>query len=333
MKIPNTRLTITLKQQLLPIYLITGDEPLLVEEACEAIDHKANAEGIHEHKRWQANQNFDWQLILDEANSLSLFDDSTILTLSLTSNTVPDTGKEVLESYCDNPPEKKILILKANKLDPRSLNSKWCKEIEKKGCIVQCWPLPIDQLPDWVNQRLQQQGLTATPEAIQFIAEQVEGNLLAAKQEIEKLKLIYDNKFLQLDDVVSAMSDNARYDIFKLADCALSGDTKRTLRIIQSLKAEKCEPTLILWTLAREIRTLISLQTHLEKHEPLDGVLQKFGVWEKRKPIMKAALKRLKLSLLLKLLKQASEVDRMIKGVAEGNVWDKLFFICLRLSS
>ena len=175
--------------------------------------------------------------------------------------------------------------------------------------------------------------MNATFEAIQFIAEQIEGNLLAAKQEIEKLKLLYDKKTLQIDDVVAAMSDNARYDVFKLIDCALSGDTKRTLRIIHSLKTENAEPILILWAFSREIRTLLGIKKRQEQGERMEAIFQKFGVWEKRKTFVTAALKRLSNQALLKLLSQSGQIDRMIKGVASGDVWDNLVDVGLQLST
>ncbi len=333
MKLPSNRLTSALKQRVFPVVLVTGDEHLLVEEACEQICHAAKSNQITERQRFQTDKNFDWQQILDAANSFSLFDDSCVLEVSLTSSKLSDNAKDIIIAYCERPPENKILILKSDKIDARTLNSKWCKAIEKIGCIVQCWPIASREMPAWIRDRLKQQGLSATSEAVQFIAEQVEGNLLAAKQEIEKLKLLYDNKTLQLDDVVQAMSDNARYDMFKLVDCALSGDTKRTLRIIQSLKAENAEPILILWAFSREIRTLIAIKKLQEQGERMDFVFQKFGVWEKRKAFVSAALKRLSNQALLKLLNQSAQIDRMIKGVASGNVWDNLIDVGLQIST
>ncbi len=332
MKLPSNRLISALKQRIYPVFLVTGDEFLLVEEACEQIFEAAKSSQISERRRWQTDRNFNWQQIQDEVNSLSLFDDSCVLEVSLTSGKLNDSAKEIIIAYCENPPENKILILKANKIDARTLNSKWCKAIEKIGCIVQCWPIPHQQLPAWIRHRLQLEDMSATSEAIQFIAEQVEGNLLAAKQEIQKLKLVYDKKNLQLDDVVSAMSDNARYDVFKLIDCALSGDTKRTLRIIQSLKAENAEPVIILWAFSREIRSLLGIKRCQEQGERMEMVFQKFGVWEKRKVFVSAALKRLSTKVLLKLLGQSSQIDRMIKGVASGDVWSNLVDIGLQLS-
>lgn len=333
MKIPSTRLTTLLRQNLLPVFLVTGDEHLLVEEVCEEIYDAAKSSQITARQRFQTDKNFDWQQILDAANSFSLFDDSSVIEVSLTSSKLDDRAKDIILAYCERPPENKILVLKSDKIDGVTLNSKWCKAIEKIGCIVQCWPIESRELPSWIRGRLQQVGLSATSEAVQFIADQVEGNLLAAKQEIEKLKLVYDTQTLQLDDVVSAMSDNARYDVFKLIDCALSGDTKRTLRIIQSLKAENAEPILILWAFSREIRTLLAIKKRQVQGERMDTVFQKFGVWEKRKTFVNAALKRLSNQTLLKLLHQSAQIDRMIKGVESGNVWDNLVDVGLQIST
>lgn len=332
MKIPSNRLQASLNESLKPIYLITGDETLLVEEAADAIYQTASKNGFQARQRHQADRSFDWYKISDEINNFSLFDENTLLEINLLSHKLTDTAKDLMLQYCEKPSDTKIIVLKCKKMDGASINNKWCKEIETQGDIVQCWPITAQQLPHWIRDRLQQAGLSASPEAVHFIAEQVEGNLLAAKQEIEKLALLYDKKMLQLQDVMHAMSDNARYDIFTLADTALSGDSKRTLRMIQSLKQAREEPTLILWALTKEIRTLLALRFAITHKQNVEKLLYAHGVWDKRKPIVKAALKRLKTPLLETLLAKAAEIDQMIKGLAAGNTWDALTDIALTLS-
>lgn len=332
MKIYANRLLDSLKQSLKPIYLVTGDEPLLVDESCELITRRAAKDQIEHKQRYQADRSFSWQIIADEINSFSLFDENSIIEINLLSYKIPDDAKEIIINACENPSESKIIILKCAKLDASTLKSTWCSAIETVGDIVQCWPITIEQLPRWIRERLEQQGLTATPDAVNFIAEHVEGNLLAAKQEIEKLSLLYDKKNLQIQDVMDAMHDNARYDIFNLTDTILSGNLKRTQRILTALKQAEEEPTLMLWSLTKEIRTLLALKHAITHQENIEKVCYSYGVWEKRKPLIKAALKRLKVADLDNLLRLAATADQQIKGVASGNPWLTLNDIALQLA-
>ena len=197
---------------------------------------------------------------------------------------------------------------------------------------MQVWPITYQQLPEWITQRLHQQGLSMEPAAIRFLAENTEGNLLAAKQAIEKIALLYDKKQLSLQEVVAAISDNSRYDVFSLVDAALGSDTKRTARILNGLKEEGVEPILILWGLAREIRSLSTMAFQLHLGESLREVLYKNHVWEKRQPLVRLTLKRHNQKSLLKMLQLAAKIDRMIKGAAPGNVWDGLLSLSIKLS-
>jgi DNA polymerase-3 subunit delta len=318
--------------QLAPIYLISGDETLLVEEACQSIRNQAYKNNFTDREIFYADTKFDWNKLLASANNLSLFGDNSILELRLSSNKINEAGKKTLLNYATNPPQNKILLIVTKKLSGPTQNTKWYKTIKQAGKCLQIWPITSQQLPTWIAQRLKQQNISADADVINFLSENTEGNLLAAKQAIEKIALLYDNKSLTLQEAVAIVSDNSHFDIFALVDAALSGDVKRTTRILTGLKNEGIEPILILWALAREIRNLSSMAQQLQQGEQINNVLYKNHVWEKRKPLIRLGLKRLSLKKLLRLLQQAAKIDRIIKGAASGNVWDELRSLSIKLS-
>jgi DNA polymerase III subunit delta len=332
MKISIDRLASQLEKTLAPIYMVSGDETLLVEEAGHLIRQTAETKGFTERQIFNVDNRFNWNQLLESANTLSLFNDKSLLELRLPSGKINEAGKKALLTYVENPRKNKILFITAGKLTGPTQNTKWFKALEKNGVFVQIWPITPQQLPNWIQLQLRKLDISTTSDAIKFLAESVEGNLLAAKQEIEKLSLLYDKKQLSLDEVITAISDNARYDVFTLADSALSGDSKRTLKILIGLKNEGAEPTLMLWALTKEIRTLITMAQQLTQGDNLDNVLYKNRVWEKKKPIVRLALKRHNSNTLLKLLYIASQIDRVIKGVEPGNAWDLLNKLALRLA-
>ncbi len=331
MKINLEQLTNHLKKSPASIYIVSGDETLLVEEACELIRQTARQYDFSERELFQIESGFNWGHLSEIINNYSLFSTKSLVELRIPNNKITDAGKKMLKDYGENPLPDKILLLVMNKLDKRALNTAWFKNIEKNSVHIPIWPIPPQQLPMWIKTRLQALGLHADSSAIRFIAENVEGNLLAAKQEIEKLNLLFDKKNLTLDDIVSAMSNNSRYTIFDLVDCALSGNAKRTQRIFKTLKEEGIDPTLILWGLARETRGLLLMKEKLKTNSSIESILRSQFVFEKRKPLIRAALNRLNIQKLQKILKKSSQTDRMIKGISTGNVWDQLEQISISL--
>ena len=324
MKISQEQLSENINNSLMPVYLISGDEPLLVEETIQQIRQAAKTQQFTEREIWHADAKFDWNNLLASSNSLSLFAEKILIEIRLSSNKLPDAGKKAVLAYLENPPENKTLIIISGKLDGTTQNTKWVKAIIAQGIFLPIWPISAQQLPYWIQKRLQINKMSADKPAISLLAEKTEGNLLATKQEIEKLQLLYGEKHISTEEMIAAISDNAHYDVFSLADSALQGNTKRALKILSGLKGEGGEPILILWALTREIRNLITMSKQLESTNNIDTVLQKNFVWDKRKPIIRSALMRLKSKHLLNLLKRTGQLDRNIKGLAPGNIWDGL---------
>ncbi len=332
MKLNYEQLFTHLKRGLLPAYVLTGDEPLLLQEASDAVLAAAIAAGYSERLRFSAEPGFDWGLFQQAYQNTSLFGDQQYIELHLPSAKLTEAGKEALMRYMERPSTHKILVITTGKIDAAGQKNNWYKMIEKLGAIVTIYPLQPSQLQPWIVQRLQKLGLEADMPTIQLLALRTQGNLLAAAQEIEKLSLLYVRGKLTLEQVAQASSDNARYDIFNLADAVLQGNVQLSVRMMLALKAEAQEPTLVLWALLREIRQLIQVQQSVAAGKTLAQGLVEHNVWEKRKPWVSQALKRHALPALYGALQHAAQIDRVIKGAVPGNVWDQLIDLALKLA-
>jgi DNA polymerase-3 subunit delta len=194
---------------------------------------------------------------------------------------------------------------------------------------VQVWPVDAQHLPQWIERRLAAKGLQPSADAVALLAERVEGNLLAAAQEIDKLVLLFGSGPLGLEQVVSAVADSARFDVYGVADAALDGDATRVARMIDGLRAEGEDPILVLWALSREIRALAQMAQARQAGASIPAVLGQFKVWEKRKPYIERALQRHNPRRWPQLLRRCAHVDRVIKGRADGDAWDELREIAL----
>ena len=325
------QLAAQLNKNLAAIYLISGDEPLLVEESCDAIRDAAKKAGFSERQVFQVDSGFSWQALLTSADSLSLFSSKQLLELRCAASQLNETAAKVLTAYIANAPADKVLLIKTEKLDSKQQKSTWYTQLLQKDVVVQIWPLENAQLANWINQRLAAAGFTTTPEGVQLLCERSEGNLLAAKNEIAKLQLLYHTSKLTADNIADAVNDSARFDVFSLSDAILQGNAKRTIRILMCLKEEGIEPVLILWALTREIRTLANLSHQLTQGAAIEKLLQEYRVWEKRKPLYRQALQRHKPLAWRRLLQNAGQIDLIIKGQAIGNVWDELARISLAI--
>ena len=314
-----------------PIYLISGDEPLLVQEAVDTIRAAAKSQGFSERELLHAEAGFDWNIVLTEANSLSLFSDKKILEIRIPTGKPGDKGSKTLQEYMANPSDDTLILIITPKLDANVTRSKWVKSIEGCGVFMQLWPVTDHQLPQWINRRLQQASIQASSQAVSILAERVEGNLLAAVQEIEKLKLLIPEGELDGDTMSTIVADSARFNVFSLVDKAMQGEAQSACRTLRGLREEGTEATVILWALTRELRTLLKANDALAAGDHLDWVLKNLGIWEKRKPLIKNAIRRLSINQLRQMLKLAGGIDRAIKGMRTASPWDDLTTLVLML--
>lgn len=322
-----------LKRQLAPIYLLTGDEPLQMGEAADRIRRQARSQGYDSREIIEADARFDWDRLAAEANSLSLFADKRIIDLRLPSGKPGREGGKALTEYAERPPEDTLLLLTLPKLDRAQSSSKWFKSLDKIGVIVQIWPIEGERLPPWIEQRMRAVGLTPAPDVLRMLAERIEGNLLAAAQEIDKLLLLHGPGIITPEQLTEAVSDSARYDVFGLVDSALSGKVSRTLRMLNGLRAEGTAPAIILWALTREIRLLCSLAGEVERgRSPQQAIAGRREIWDKRKPLVSRGLQRIKAADWRRLLLLCGDTDRAIKGRSSDNPWRLLQTISSRMA-
>ena len=330
MKSSSDRLGAELSRALLPVYLITGDDPLLSAEAADAVRRSARDQGYSEREIHVAERGFDWDSLLAGANSLSLFAERRIIEIRLPTGKPGDKGGRALVALAGNPPPDTVLLVIAPKLDKRALAAAWAKALDKAGCVVQVWPVDSARLPAWIGARMRGAGLVPDREATQLLTERVEGNLLAAQQEIDKLVLLHGEGPVDVEAVRESVADSSHYDVFQLVDAALTGKTRRALKILGGLRGEGVEPILVSWALARELRGLESMAWELGRGARPEKVMAR--VWQKRKPIVAGALKRLDVASIQALLVALATTDQIIKGARRGRPWDELQRVVAGLS-
>jgi DNA polymerase-3 subunit delta len=330
MKVFPDKLEAALKKGLLPIYFFSGDEPLQMGEAADAVRRHAREQGFTEREVMHAEKGFDWNELLAASNSMSLFAEKRVIDLRLPSGKPGKDGGAALVEYAARPPEDTVLLISSGKVDKRSQSAKWYTALDKVGVTLQVWPVEAPEMPRWLDQRLRSRGLQPEREAARIIAERVEGNLLAAAQEVDKLVLLIGSGPLSAEQAEAAVADSARFDVFGLVDAALEGDAPRSTRMLDGLRGEGVEPILVLWALTRELRSLAEMAAKIEGGKGIDGVLAQ--VWGKRKGPVKAGLQRHNKARWQQMLRRAARLDRVIKGAAPGNAWDELLQLTLLMA-
>lgn len=333
MKLTQTQLAQHLTKTLAPLYLISGDEFLLVQETIETILAAAQHQGFSERTTITPESGTDWKkLIYPETHTISLFSAKRVIQFNASNAKFNATNGKALEAYALKPAPETILIVQSPKLESSIEKTAWYQSVIKHGVVIPVWPISSEQLPGWIMQRSKKYRITLSKEAALWLATQMEGNLLALDQEMEKLALLKPDGTVDRKMLESACTDNAHFDIFNLVDSALLGHTERSLRILDNLAAEDTEPTLVLWALTRELRMLSDIHTGLSEGASLPQLFAKFRLWEKRQPAVNACLRRHKRTKLWDLLLTASTIDHIIKGNQPGNPWDELQKLVIGIS-
>jgi len=333
MKLPYQQLEQHLAKQLAKIYLVSGDELLQTQEAIDLIRHTAIKAGFSERVRISADASAEWgKQLYAEAHSLSLFAERRIVELDLRGAKLNQTTTEMLVQYAENPPTHILLLIYANKLDQKTEQSRWYKAIDKNGVTIPIWPVTAEQLPQWIQKRAKKNNLALSHQAALWLSEQIEGNLLAAAQEIEKLCLLNPLGALDEDALEHIVMNHAHFDVFNLVDSILVGNSKRSLTILKNLFDEDSEPTLILWALTRELRTMAELYRQTQQGVSLSALFTQLRIFEKRQAAVRAFQKRATATRCWDWLVQASKIDRIIKGAEIGHVQNELEQLVLSMA-
>ena len=333
MKLPARQLSAHLARELAPVYLVAGDEPLLVAEALEALRVRARQDGFEHRDLHVVERGFKWAELQGNADNLSLFATRRIMELRLPSPRPGDLGARTIRALVERPDPDRFLLIATTKLDSAASRSAWVKCIEQSGAVVQVWPIDRSELPRWIRQRAAGASLELTTDAAEVLADRVEGNLLAADQEIQKLGLLRGEGRVDEKAVLEAVASSARFDVFRLTDALLDGNARRAMKVLDGLRTEGVEPALISWAISREICLLAGLKTAALSGESEDRNLARHGVWRQRQGLVKRALRRFQPGQLTRLVVQASEVDSVIKGIVRGRPWDELTRLAMAVSS
>lgn len=332
MKISGDSLPPQLARGLSSIYLVSGDEPLLVNEAADAIRARARNEGFTERDLHVVERGFDWQALLGDSRALSLFAQRKIIEIRLANPTPGDQGAAAIIELATQSSADNLVLIVTAKMDGRVQNSKWVSAIDKHGVIVQVWPVDLPKLPGWIRERLARHKLIADTAAAALLAERVEGNLLAAHQEVEKLALLLPPGPVTAEVVLDAVADSARYDVLQLGEAAMRGATVRALRILDGLRGEGIDATLVLWAVNKDLQWIARAQYLMSRGQSADGAMNAIYVWRPRQTAMKQALSRLRPSTVRGLILDAERIDRSIKGAANFDPWVELEGLVARMA-
>ena len=332
MKINLNQLPARLQNDLAPCYFVTGDEHLLVDEALDAIREAARERGFTLRDLHVATTGFDWSDLRDAGANLSLFAEKRIVELRVPTGKPGRAGSQAIADFIDKVGDDLLFIVVAPKLDRNNQSAKWVKALGAGGVTIPVWPVERRDLPGWISRRMREVGLQPDREAVQLIADRVEGNLLAASQEVEKLRLILGTGKVTADDVGAAVANSSRFDVFKLVDAAVGGDSRRALRILSGLRAEGIEPVIVVWALTRELRTLAALTETVSQGGNLAGGMKKHRVWSSRQGMVRSCVGRHKHGDFHRLLKTASRADQAAKGQVTADPWQISTDIVLGIS-
>ena len=325
-----------LAQPLAPLYVITSDEHLLALEAADRIRKAARAQGFPEREVLTANRTFNWGELLAASQSMSLFGDRKLIELRIPTGKPGREGGQALQQYAVGANTDTVTLITLPALDWQAKKAGWVAALQKSAVYIDIPQIERAQLPAWIGVRLAAQKQSADRQALEFIVDRVEGNLLAAHQEIQKLGLLYPEGKLNFEQVHDAVLNVARYDVFKLSEAMLTGDTARLVRMVEGLKGEGEPLPLVLWAVSEEIRTLLKLRSGLDQGRPLAALCKENRVWGPRERLVGGALRRLNLATLQAAQQDAAQVDKMVKGLrAErhaGDAWDSLLQLGLRVA-
>lgn len=332
MKLSAGQLTSHLERGLARIYLVAADEPLQVGEATDAIRRAALDGGFAERSLHFVERGFRWDSLRSEADSLSLFSSKRIIEIRMARPKPGDAGAKAIRALAeDDDPDRVVIISIQSRLDRSSARAVWVRTVEKHGVLVEIRPVSRNEMPRFVTGRARHHGLEITRQAAELLADRVEGNLLAAEQELAKLALILDDGRVDEEAVLESVATSARFDVFRLSDAVIAGDLERAFTVLEGLRSEGVAPPLVLWALAREISLLSQLKRGVTRGSRLSEAMNSLGVWQSRRRELERALQRYSTEDLVRLLRRAASVDRAIKGGDRAPVWESILNLVLAM--
>tara|TARA_Y100000817_G_C16861612_1_gene546006 strand:+ start:923 stop:1954 length:1032 start_codon:yes stop_codon:yes gene_type:complete len=316
----------------MPVYFVSGDEPLQKLESIDLIRNHYQKQGYDERIIFEVNKSFDWNQINGASSNLSLFSNNKIIELRMVAPKPGRQGGIFLQQYVENENNDTVLIISSDKIDKGTQNNKWVKAIDKAGLMIQVWPIGPAQLPGWIQARMQNRQKKITHDAARLIAERVEGNLLAAQQEIEKLLLLIEKDRIDIEDIMGAVADSSRYNVFDMLESAFVGNIDRTLLMLNGLKNEGTEPLLLFGALMWEYRRLCSIAYEYEAGTQLENIFRSYRIWDQKKRPITSVLKRHTSKSLDRLLNYCAVIDKTLKSGQRDRAWDQFSTLLLAIA-
>ena len=321
-----------LERGLEPVYLLSGAEPLLLDEAVDRVRAAARSGGYCERALHVADARYNWSDLHADALSQSLFASRRLVEVRLATGKPGAAGARTLKELAGAVPPDTLLMVVAGALDRNARRSAWVAGLEKAGVWVDAPSLSAREQREWIRARLAGEGFEPDPAAVTLLAERTEGNLLSARQQIDKLALAHDPGPLPVEAVMEAIADASRFDVFQLGAAALGQDLKRTARILAGLERERAPLTLVLWVLVRDITTLADLYWRTARGDSLPSAMGALSVWSSRKAEFRSALKRHGARSIRALLGHSARADQVIKGARPGEPWGELKLLAFALA-
>ena len=336
MNLRSEQLESHLARTLAPLYVVHGDEPLLALEAADALRAAARRQGCEERELLIVERGFDWSALTAAGASLSLFGTRKLIELRIPSGKPGTDGAAAITRYCASLNPECVTVVTLPRLDRTTQASAWFGALSSAGVVVDVWPVDRSRLPEWIGARMATGGRRASREVLEYLADRVEGNLLAAHQEVEKLALLLPPGELDAEAVREAVANVARYDVAQLAEALLRGDLARYARVLEGLRGEGEAPTYVLWQLAEELRALARIHSGLAAGRAQDALFRENRVWRTKEALVRGALRRFSRASVEAGLVRAAAIDRSIKGLdrfrGRGNPWDEFLKLGLSLT-
>jgi DNA polymerase III subunit delta len=331
MRIYHNQLINTLNQGIKPIWLVFGDEPWQKNDSLAQIKAHAQQQGFAELIRFSADDKFDWQQILDEYQSLSLFSNLRIIEIELSSNKIGDKGSKALVKLSEQLHQDLILIIHGARLDAATTNRKWFKSLLKQGCYLPLYELEGNSLKQWLQQQSQQLSLNLDPQIFPLLSELFEGNILALEQELQKLAILYGQKPISLENAQQLVINQAKFNPFQLIDALLLGELNKVVRILDQQQQEGAAASQLIWFIHKEIKQLIIMQEKLTQNISLAALYKEYRIWDKRKPLYQHALSKINREHLNLALTRLADIDLISKTSSDFNPFILLADVCFSL--
>ena len=331
MKLTFFQLEAHLAKTLAPVYIVSGEEILLKQDTMRMIRHAAKQAGFSETIRVMPGAGFDWEQLYIILNATSLLAEKRVIELDFRDTTPNKTAGTLLQEYADHPSKDNLIIMDIGKIDDKIARSAWYKALDKIGMVITLWPIPREQLPQWIIQRAKKYKYQLNQDAANLLADCAEGNLIAAAQTLEKIYLLKPQSAVTLEMLQEILTDESHFTVFDFVDSVISRNRTRALHILENLKSEGMEATLVLWGITRELRLLADMASQIKHGSTCEQLFQTQRIFSRRQPAIQQFLKRTTVEDCWRYLMHAADIDRIIKGAAPGDCWQALELFCLRL--